>query len=91
MNLLFKTSEVSLLMKLLYLLRKTIQFLKEMQELNKICRSGLFNEHWYLENKPDVVQAKFELGLHYLCYGSIEGRDPSSNFSSKFYLDTAEK
>ena len=90
MNLLFKTSEVLLFMKLHYLLCKAIRFLKEMQELNKIRRSGLFDEHWYLENNPDVAQAKVKPGLHYLRYGGIEGRDPSPDFSSKFYLDTYE-
>jgi len=77
-------------MKLPYLLRKTIGFLKEKQELNKIRRSGLFDEHWYLENNPDVVQAKVEPGLHYLHFGGMEGRDPNPDFSSKFYLETYE-
>jgi len=77
-------------MKLLYRLRKTIRFLKEPQELNKIRRSGLFDEQWYLENNPDVVQAKVEPALHYLRYGGIEGRDPGPDFSSRFYLDTYE-
>lgn len=64
--------------------------MEETQELNKIRRSGLFDEYWYLENNPDVVQAKAEPSLHYLHYGGMEGRDPSPKFSSKWYLDTYE-
>ena len=50
--------------------------------------SNLFDETWYLEHYPDVVQAGLEPARHYLLYGGFEGRDPGPNFSSKWYLET---
>lgn len=53
-----------------------------------IRTSGLFDKDWYLENNPDVVQAKVNPYIHFLRHGGIEGRDPGSDFSSSRYLDT---
>jgi uncharacterized coiled-coil protein SlyX len=58
------------------------------EDLALIRSSGLFDQDWYLDNNPDVSQAKVDPLLHYLRYGGFEGRDPGPNFSSKWYLDT---
>jgi len=55
-----------------------------------ITSSGLFDAGWYLQNNPDVAQAKVDPAQHYLEYGGFEGRDPGPGFCSRWYLDTYE-
>lgn len=50
-----------------------------------------FDADWYLQNNPDLaVDGGFinQPTLHYLLFGGYEGRDPSPQFSSRFYLDS---
>jgi hypothetical protein len=56
-------------------------------------RSEYFDRKWYLDNNLDLSQdGGFvqEPALHYLLFGGYEGRDPSPNFSSSFYLSQYE-
>ena len=52
--------------------------------------SGLFDEVWYLEQNPDIAQAKVDPVLHYLLYGGFKGRNPGLDFDGNWYLDTYE-
>ncbi|WP_157014691.1 glycosyltransferase [Mesorhizobium xinjiangense] len=45
-----------------------------------------FDSEYYLQNNPDVAQAKIDPFEHFMCQGWREGRDPSTNFSVLFYL-----
>jgi GT2 family glycosyltransferase len=56
------------------------------ENLAIIRKSELFDASWYLEQNPDVAQARVDPVRHYLLYGGFEGRDPSPHFSSKGYL-----
>jgi GT2 family glycosyltransferase len=58
------------------------------EDLDLIMSSGLFDEDWYLNNNPDVPEAKVDPLLHFLQFGGFEGRSPGPNFSSAWYLDT---
>jgi GT2 family glycosyltransferase/LmbE family N-acetylglucosaminyl deacetylase len=60
--------------------------LLQSKNLKIIRESGLFNEHFYLHNNPDVQQSEFDPLLHYLNHGGFEGRNPSEYFDSAFYL-----
>jgi len=52
----------------------------------KISNSGLFDANWYLEQNPDVADARKDPLRHYLSYGIWEGRNPCKNFNSWDYL-----
>ncbi len=51
-----------------------------------LLNSGLFDEQWYLARYPDVARAGVRPVMHYLTYGSIEGREPSPLFQTGYYL-----
>ncbi len=74
----------------IFLFRKIKRYLKLRCELSLIRSSGLFDSDFYLTNNPDVAQAKIDPMIHYLRYGGYEGRDPSTKFSSSYYLRTYE-
>jgi SAM-dependent methyltransferase len=74
--------------KLSSLFQKARSFLLEIQTINLLRTSGLFDETWYLSNNPDVAKAKIDPVKHYLRYGGFEGRDPGPEFCSAFYLDS---
>ncbi len=53
-----------------------------------ICRSGLFDEKYYLASNPDLTRwALFPLA-HYVRKGWREGRQPNPFFDPRFYLLT---
>jgi hypothetical protein len=56
------------------------------REVDLIRQAGAFDEAWYLKQYPDVARAGHSPLLHYLRYGWEEGRDPSPNFSTTFYI-----
>ena len=58
------------------------------EDMVLIRSSGLFDQTWYLDNNPEVANAKVDPVFHYLYHGGFEGCDPGTNFSSKWYLDT---
>jgi len=45
-----------------------------------------FDESYYIEENPDVINAGITPFEHYLNYGWKEGRDPSREFSTENYL-----
>ncbi|MGB7800486.1 glycoside hydrolase family 99-like domain-containing protein [Buttiauxella sp.] len=58
-----------------------------MQSFNDILNgSELFDSEWYKETYPDVELLNMEPAEHYLKYGWRMLRDPSVEFSTKFYL-----
>ena len=48
--------------------------------------SGLFDEKWYLQRNPDLVNADIRPVEHYMTSGWREGREPSGRFSGRDYL-----
>jgi GT2 family glycosyltransferase len=51
-----------------------------------IASSPLFDRGWYLARNPDVARKQIDPVLHYLLYGSEEGRAPGPNFDGDAYL-----
>jgi FKBP-type peptidyl-prolyl cis-trans isomerase len=54
-------------------------------------QNSLFDEHYYLQQNPDVAAAvaagKIETGYdHYIKYGQYEGRSPSPFWNESYYL-----
>lgn len=56
------------------------------RESEIIRQSGLFDQEWYLNEYPDVQQAKMNPIKHYIMFGSKENRNPSPNFNTSYYL-----
>jgi O-antigen biosynthesis protein len=50
-----------------------------------VSNSVLFEKHFYLNSNPDVRAAGIDPIVHYLRFGSKEGRDPSPFFSETGY------
>ena len=53
---------------------------------NKILKSNLFDQTFYLNNNPDVQKSGIDPLKHYLFRGGREGRNPGSQFNGNFYL-----
>lgn len=64
----------------------TPSFVKKALGTKLLNSSGLFDPVFYLQEYPDVANAKLDPALHYLVNGWMEGRDPSPSFSTTFYL-----
>ena len=75
-------------MKFLFQLRRFRKHLGLVIDSFLIRSHDLFDKEWYLENNPDVAQAKLNPLYHYLMYGGFEGRNPGPSFYSRWYLDT---
>ncbi|BCW93432.1 MAG: hypothetical protein KatS3mg007_1326 [Thermoanaerobaculum sp.] len=58
----------------------------EALDLRLLRKSGYFKAKWYLQQNPDVAEAKVDPAFHYYYQGAFEGRDPSPRFSSAWYL-----
>jgi len=56
--------------------------------LSKSNVGALFDAEWYLNENPDVAEAKRDPLAHYLRQGANEGRAPHPLFDPKFYLKT---
>lgn len=52
----------------------------------QIRRSGLFDEHYYLQKYPDVRKAKIDPLMHYIQHGWKEARNPNDRFDTRAYL-----
>lgn len=48
---------------------------------------GLFDEAFYLEQYPDVLQAAMDPIYHYVHHGAWEKRNPTPWFYTEFYLE----
>lgn len=59
----------------------------EQKDLELLKNTRLFDEKWYLETYPDLVNADMDLAFHYLNWGYREGRNPSAFFHSRDYFD----
>lgn len=55
------------------------------KEIALVRGSGRFDQAWYLEHYPDVVDAGLDPVEHYLRHGAQEGRDPSPAFRTLDY------
>lgn len=60
----------------------------EYYHLKKEKLRGMFNDRFYLNTYPDVLQAGMNPLFHYCKYGWKEGRNPSSEFNTTFYLNS---
>ncbi|MDP1541288.1 MAG: glycosyltransferase [Moraxellaceae bacterium] len=78
----------ALFMFIFFPLRKINQHRKIGKDTILIKASGMFDEHWYLTQNPDIAHAGIDPARHYLLFGGFEGRDPFPNFSSKWYLES---
>ncbi|TVT30874.1 hypothetical protein [Marinobacter vinifirmus] len=52
----------------------------------EIANSGLFDQAWYLEEYPEVLQSELGPIEHYLHVGAYEGCNPSHGFNTLWYL-----
>lgn len=62
--------------------------LKNFRDYFLIRNSGLFDEHYYLLNYPDVRESDVDPLTHFVLYGWKEGRNPSQLFNTNYYLAT---
>ena len=53
-----------------------------------VANSPLFDANWYLRKYPDVANAGMDPLIHYMNYGSQEGRNPSKDFDTGWYRST---
>ncbi|MDQ0042405.1 glycosyltransferase family 4 protein [Variovorax boronicumulans] len=67
------------------ILGKIARFVREYHATSLLKRSGLFDKKWYLERNPDV-QEKNAIS-HFLRFGGREGRAPSAEFDSAWYME----
>ncbi|MBE6485702.1 MAG: glycosyltransferase [Methanosphaera stadtmanae] len=56
-------------------------------EYEIIKKSVLFDENYYLDNYPEVLEMELDPILHYLEYGAKKGYNPSKDFSTKKYYE----
>jgi len=55
------------------------------EQLKLLSNSEFMDSEWYVSTYPDVAAAGMSAAEHYLRYGALMGRDPSSRFSTFFY------
>ena len=58
----------------------------EVDDLEKIRSSPLFDGAWYLRQYPDVARSGLSPALHYLRHGGVQRRDPGPNFDARAYV-----
>lgn len=56
-----------------------------------VLRSGLFEEHWYVESYPDVVQHSQGPLHHFVYFGLMEGRIPGPRVPGSLYRERLER
>lgn len=61
--------------------------MNNLQLIEAINKSGLFDAEWYLKEYPDVVILGINPVEHYVRYGERLGRQPSPAFSPTYYLE----
>jgi hypothetical protein len=59
--------------------------LEQMEIINGLRKSGLFDSEFYINTYPDVGETTTDPIEHYVLSGAAEGRNPSSIFSTRFY------
>ncbi|WP_412063963.1 rhamnan synthesis F family protein [Rhizobium sp. SYY.PMSO] len=60
------------------------------EDIDIVKGSGVFDEKWYLEKYPDVLQLRMDPVEHYLWIGEHMGRKPNPHFCPKSYLSANE-
>jgi hypothetical protein len=58
----------------------------EVDAVERIRTSPLFDGAWYLQQYPDVVRSRMSPALHFLRHGAAERKDPGPNFDVRAYL-----
>jgi hypothetical protein len=61
----------------------------ELEDIETISASGLFDSEWYYATHTDVATADIDAVVHYVKYGSHEGRNPSVFFNTSRYRAAA--
>lgn len=56
------------------------------QQVAILNGSDFFDAQWYCEQYPDVESSGMTPAAHYLKFGAMEGRNPSTKFDTCFYL-----
>jgi len=57
----------------------------------QILDSKLFNADWYFEQYPDLRESGMDPIVHYLMYGSEEGRNPGPDFdANRYWLENSD-
>jgi len=64
---------------------KLKRIIREKREYRTIIKSGLFMQAYYLSNNPDVHESGINPLLHYLRFGSNEGRKANPYFDDAWY------
>ncbi len=57
--------------------------------VDEIQKSGLFDEHYYLETYPDVRASGVTAAEHFCAAGWKAGKRPNPYFDTQWYLDTS--
>lgn len=55
------------------------------KKVGELLSTGLFDADYYLRMYPDVYLSQLDPLLHYLYFGHIENRNPSTKFDTQFY------
>lgn len=66
---------------------KAVGFAQWLLFKRQVRASGLFDERYYLEHNPDVVQRKIDPLLHFFVFGALEGRSPHYLFDVRYYRE----
>ena len=66
--------------------KKLINKFIQLKSIYIIKQSGQFDFSYYLNQNPDVRDAKLNGIIHYVEKGVFEGRNPSSDFNTHTYL-----
>jgi ADP-heptose:LPS heptosyltransferase/GT2 family glycosyltransferase len=60
------------------------------QDYELLANSGLFDAAYYLGANPDVAALNVDPLVHYLETGCLEGRNPSPDFNTAYYLSQCQ-
>lgn len=58
------------------------------QQIAILEKSPELHSSWYQKQYPDAGMLGMSAAEHYLRFGALLGRNPGSNFDTRFYLDT---
>ncbi|WP_218354459.1 hypothetical protein [Alteromonas lipotrueiana] len=58
-----------------------------LDDIKLLYKSEYFDPDWYISTYPDVDASFTDPAEHYLLYGAVEGRNPSSKFDTEYYLN----
>ncbi len=57
-----------------------------LQDMQYIKSNSLFDADYYKAYYPDTRESTMDLCLHFVLFGWIEGRNPSENFNTRYYI-----